>query len=119
MSAEETVEQENTIELEFEIDEPPHKVWRAISMPEFRENWLPDDALADRQAAAIIPGEEVSYRMRETDAPFAESLVTFRIAANGSGGTSLRVIHELDDARARRVMTIAANNNSPLLMRAA
>ncbi|KXF78402.1 hypothetical protein ATN84_00950 [Paramesorhizobium deserti] len=114
-----TVERNNQIEMEFEIDEPPHKVWRAISMPEFRETWLPNDALADRQAAAITPGEEVSYRMREPEAPFTESLVTFRIAPNGSGGTCLRVIHELDDARTKRVMTAAANSNSPLLMLAA
>ncbi|MGG2475251.1 SRPBCC family protein, partial [Rhizobium sp. BR5] len=29
------------IELEYDLDEPPQKVWRAISIPAFREHWLP------------------------------------------------------------------------------
>ncbi|YBV98246.1 hypothetical protein M1D80_15790 [Phyllobacteriaceae bacterium JZ32] len=115
-----SAEQDNTIEMEFEIDEPPQKVWRAISIPEFRQNWLPGDALADTEAASVTQGEEVSYRMRETEAPFAESLVTFRIAPNANGGTCLRVIHELTEARGKRMATTAANNNnSPILMLAA
>ena len=27
--------------LDYEIDAPPQKVWRAISIPELREHWLP------------------------------------------------------------------------------
>jgi uncharacterized protein YndB with AHSA1/START domain len=109
---------ENTIELEFQIDEPPQKVWRAISTPEFRENWLPNNDLIDPEGTTVTPGEAVSYRMRDSKAPFAESLVTFRIVPNAAGGTCLRVIHELTDARAKRAVA-AANSNSPLLMRAA
>ncbi|MBB2969996.1 hypothetical protein [Mesorhizobium sp. RMAD-H1] len=119
MSADETVKQDHTIEMEFEIDEPPQKVWRAISIAEFRQNWLPGDVLADTEAASVTQGEEVSYRMRETEAPFAESLVTFRIAPNANGGTCLRVIHELTEARGKQMATTAANNNSPVLMLAA
>lgn len=114
-----SAEQDDTIEMEFELDEPPHKVWRAISIPEFRQNWLPDSALADTEAASVTQGEEVSYRMREAEAPFTESLVTFRIAPNADGGTCLRVIHELTGTRGRRMETIAANSNSPVLMLAA
>lgn len=55
----------NGIELEYDLDEPPQKVWRAISIPAFRENWLPKEALAEPDAIDIKPGEEVRYRLRE------------------------------------------------------
>lgn len=101
------------IELEYEIDEPPHKVWRAISIPELRENWLPKGALADPDATFLTPGQEVRYRMRESAPPFLESVVTFRITPNATGGTSLRIIHELTHVR------FTAANNNPHLMLAA
>lgn len=101
------------IVLEYDLDEPPQKVWRAISIAEFREAWLPGDSLAHPEATTVTPGEEVQYRMRDSSPPFLESMVTFRIAPNGSGGTSLRIIHELEMTMA------AANNNDPILMLAA
>ena len=33
--------------LDYELDAPPDKVWRAISIPELREHWLPEKHLAD------------------------------------------------------------------------
>jgi uncharacterized protein YndB with AHSA1/START domain len=110
---------ETAVELEYEIDETPHKVWRAISVPELREAWLPRKALADPEASFLVPGQEVRYRMRESDPPFLESVVTFRIAPNAKGGTSLRIIHELADSRLDRLTGTAANTNSLCLMLAA
>lgn len=118
MTDRKTDDQGKGIELEYEIDAPPHKVWRAISIPEFRENWLPKEALVDPEAAALTPGQEVCYRMRESDPPFLESLVTFRIVPNATGGTSLRILHELADVRFDRMRTAAANNNGPLMLAA-
>ncbi|WP_315745266.1 MULTISPECIES: hypothetical protein [unclassified Bradyrhizobium] len=112
-------ERTSGIELEYQLDAPTEKVWRAISLAEFRENWLPREALADPEATSVTPGEEVSYRMRDDAPPFLESTVTFRIAPNGNGGTCLRIIHELDHARRERMTRAAANNNSPILMLAA
>ncbi|MGG6898075.1 SRPBCC family protein [Rhizobium sp. BR 315] len=109
----------NGIELEYDLEEPPQKVWRAVSTPELRENWLPKEALADPEAISITPGEEICYRLRDDAPPFLESTVTFRIAPNANGGTSLRIIHELDDARLRRAEKAAANNNGFCVMRAA
>jgi uncharacterized protein YndB with AHSA1/START domain len=106
-------EEQKGIELEFELDEPPQKVWRAISIPEFRENWLPGDALADPEATSVTPGEEVRYRLRDSAPPFLESTVTFKIAANDAGGTLLRVIHRLDE-----VMPVANSNRPPLMLAA-
>ena len=37
--------------------------------------------------------------MRDDAPPFLESLVTFQIEPDGEGGTRLRIIHELADAR--------------------
>lgn len=108
-------DQDTGIELDYELDAPPHKVWRAISMPEFRESWLSGKDLADPEAETVTPGEEIRYRMRENKPPFLESTVTFRIVANAAGGTSLRIVHRLTDAR----RTQAANSNGMPVMRAA
>ena len=115
----EKTEKKDSIELEYELNEPPQKVWRAISIPEFRDSWLPKDALADPDATSVTPGQEVRYKLRDNTPPFLESTVTFRIAPNPTGGTSLRIIHELTDVRFNRMTRAAANNNSPILMLAA
>ncbi len=119
MNNPEIPERKNGIELEYQLDEPPQKVWRAISTPELRQNWLPQEALANPEAISVTPGEEVSYRLRDDAPPFLESNVTFRITPNANGGTSLRIIHELDDARLREPEREAANNNGLTVMRAA
>lgn len=99
--------------LDYELEAPPQKVWRAISIPAFREHWLPEEALAEPEGEAVAPGEAVRYRMRDRDPPFLESVVTFRIAPGENGGTRLRVIHELAAAAP------ASNDNRPTLLLAA
>lgn len=115
----ETRTQERGIELTYELDAPPHKVWRAISIPEFRETWLPKEALADPEATSLLPGQEICYRMRENVPPFLESVVTFKIAPNEAGGTSLRIIHEPANAKFEPTTVTAANSNSALALLAA
>ncbi|RCS24158.1 polyketide cyclase [Phyllobacterium salinisoli] len=105
--------------LEYELDASPEKVWRAISIPAFREQWLPKEPLADMELVSSAPGEEIRYRMRDGEAPFLESLVTFQVRSNAVGGTTLKIIHGLADARLERQPPRAANNNWPCLMRAA
>ena len=107
------------LELEYDLDEPPQKVWRAISIPAFREHWLPREALADPEAIAETPGREVRYRLREDHPPFLESTVTFTISPNDRGGTSLRVIHELPVSKPGRMTKAAANHNGCLIKLAA
>ncbi|NYJ13794.1 uncharacterized protein YndB with AHSA1/START domain [Rhizobium leguminosarum] len=119
MNEQKTEEQDSGIELEFDLVDPPDKVWRAISIPEFRERWLPKQALADPGAIAVTPGQEVRYRLRDDSPPFLESTVTFTITPNATGGTCLRIVHELTDVRLDRMARAAANSNSPLLMLAA
>lgn len=100
--------------FECDFDEPPEKVWRALSIPELRENWLPREALADAQAHAVVPGREIQYRMREDAAPYLESTVTFTVEANEAGGSRLRIVHDLCDALKPK----AANSNDRLMLAA-
>jgi uncharacterized protein YndB with AHSA1/START domain len=105
--------------LEYELEAPPEKVWRAISIPAFREKWLPKRQLAEAEPVSSAPGEEIRYRMRDDEPPFLESIVTFQLRPNAAGGTRLRIIHELSDARLERPPRRAANTNRFCLMRAA
>jgi len=114
-----TRQQESGFEQIYELDAPPEKVWRAISIAEFREKWLPKEALADPQSLSETPGKEIRYKLRDDAPPYLESTVTFTIAANASGGTSLRIVHELTGAAFERLAKTVANSNSPTLMLAA
>lgn len=104
---------------EYELDAPTEKVWRAISIPAFRERWLPGGDLADAAPVSIIPGEEIRYRMRDDAPPYLESLVAFQLRPNADGGTTLRIVHGLDDARLAPHGPQAVNDNGLSLMRAA
>lgn len=112
-------ESPDAIELEYDLDEPPQKVWRAISIPAFRAIWLTAEALAEPEAIDSKPGEEVRYRLRDDNPPFLESTVTFRIASNDRGGTSLRIIHDMPAIKPGRMTKAAANHNgSPIKLAA-
>ncbi len=116
--SERTTEAAPSIDLDVDLPEPPGTVWRAISLPAFRDLWLPPGDLASPEADASVPGREVSYRLREREPPFLESVVTFRLAPNDAGGTRLSIRHELNDARLGTLTRRPANANGPL-MRAA
>ena len=121
VSDQELADQEQTDQLvfDYELDAPPKKVWRALSIAEFREKWLPKAALADAEPVRSVPGEEIGYRMRDDEPPFLHSIVTFQLRPNADGGTHLKIIHRLADLRAQRELPRAANNNGRCLMRAA
>ncbi|ASQ02526.1 polyketide cyclase [Sinorhizobium meliloti WSM1022] len=112
-------EQARNLVLEYELDEAPEKVWRAISMPEFRERWLPRRELAGAEPVSTAPGKEIRYKMRDDEPPFLESLVAFQVRPNNDGGTILRIIHGLEDERLAPRTPPAANSNRFWLMRAA
>jgi uncharacterized protein YndB with AHSA1/START domain len=105
--------------LEFELDAPPEKVWRAISIPAVRRKWLPNRELAEAEPVSSKPGKEIRYRMRDGEPPLLESVVTFQVIPDAVGGTRLRIVHELADARLERRPPRPANNNSSCVMRAA
>ncbi|WP_206078314.1 SRPBCC domain-containing protein [Poseidonocella sp. HB161398] len=97
---------------EYRLDAPPAKVWRAVSLPAFREAWLPSAELAAEAPVAAEPGEAVSYRLRDPEPPHRESVVTFRLLPEPDGGTRLRILQ-------RPATSGAANCNAALSMRAA
>ena len=73
--------------LEYQLDAPPEKVWRAIGIPALREQWLPNAELADTEPVVITPGEAISYRMRDDRPPYLESTVTLQILPAADGGS--------------------------------
>ena len=103
--------------LEYELDAPPEKVWRAVTIPALRERWLPDCDLSGAEPESSVTGEEVRYRLRDAEPPFRESRVTFRIEPNEAGGTRFHIIQEA--CGSSRTQPRAANSNSRSLMRAA
>ena len=105
--------------FDYELDAPVEKVWRALSIPGFREKWLPDAGLVDAEPLSSKPCEEIRYSLCDDEPPFLESVVTFQVTPNADGGTRLRIIHGLADARLARTPPKAANSNSPCMMRAA
>jgi uncharacterized protein YndB with AHSA1/START domain len=102
--------------LEYEFDAPPAKVWRAVTIPALRERWLPNCDLAGAEPESLIAGEEVRYRLRDSEPPFRESHVIFRIEPNEAGGTRFRIIQRACDDRL--TLPQPANSNC-CLMRAA
>jgi uncharacterized protein YndB with AHSA1/START domain len=101
---------------EYDLDAAPEKVWRAMTIPAFRERWLPGVVLTDPQAVETPTSRKVRYQMRDEEASFAESVVTFEVRPNGEGGATLRILHELMESR---VAPAPANRNRPPQMRAA
>lgn len=114
MSDSETHHPPEQLVFECQLDAPPEKVWRALSIPAFRERWLP----AEVEALSSVPGEEVRYRLKDETPPFLDSDVTFQLVPN-AGGTELRIIHRLTGARAVVQPPAAANGNEPPMLCAA
>ena len=102
--------------FEFDFDAPPAKVWRAVTIPALRERWLPDCDLARAEPESSVPGEEVRYRLRDSEPPFRESHVIFRIEPHEDGGTRLTITQQACDITTK--LPQPANTNC-CLMRAA
>ena len=105
---------DDRIEVEYVIDAPPEKVWRAISIPQFREIWWPSDVQAEAEPVAGAQGDTISYRMRDRDPPFLDSVVTFAVRPGPPGQTILQILHRLE-----ALPKAAANNNDLIVMLAA
>jgi len=104
---------------EYELEAPPEKVWRAITIPTFRERWLPDHYLAQAEPVAVIQNEEILFRLRDDAPPFLESVVQFQLQPISSDRTLLTIRQRLADGRLESRDTWAANSNEPVMMLAA
>jgi uncharacterized protein YndB with AHSA1/START domain len=118
MSEQDADEQTSELVFEVDLDAPPDKVWRALSIPELRERWLPG-ALADAEPESSSPGADICYRLRDKEPPFLESVVTFEVAPNEAGGATLRITQRLTDARLTKRPPAAVNDNGGALTLAA
>lgn len=79
-------------ELVFECDleAPPAKVWRALSVPELREAWLGEP---DAGPAKVLRADPDSQLVLDWPSDGRDSTVTFEIAPGEDGGTHLRIVH--------------------------
>lgn len=96
--------------LEYRLDAPPGKVWRALSIPELREHWLPGSG--DARTLSAQPPCVLELALREAGPPFAESTVRFALRPDAAGGTLLTIEHAMAPQRRRE-----AANDGGLRMR--
>ncbi|WP_420412905.1 SRPBCC family protein [Roseibium sp.] len=107
------------IEQDYQLDEPPEKVWRALTIPDLRKHWLPGGDLSDPDAVHIEPGKAISYRMRDAGPENGESVVTFLIHPEPGGGTRLRIVHKRPASKFDKFRQRASNNNFKYFLLAA
>lgn len=143
--ARDTQEHRAALNFEFDLDAPPAKVWRAMTVPDFVARWLPARPASAETAVpetavpstavrstggpattaplpALLrvldqePGRWVRYSWQEAHHDGPDSVVTFRLDPNGAGGTRLRIAHVLAAAVGPPARQTAANSNTPLLL---
>lgn len=126
MIDESQIDTADAIEFEYDLAEPPEKVWRALTVPELLAAWMmPNDItpeIGNRFAFAgpdtpieceildAEPEKLLRYSWREQPGDAArqdplDSTVTFTLARTVSGGTHLRIVH---DGFARKAMPAVA-----------
>ncbi|MBN9069193.1 MAG: SRPBCC domain-containing protein [Rhizobiales bacterium] len=130
------------VRFETELDAPPEKVWRALTVPEFVARWLmPNDIRPEEGRAFSLKDEDgaieceiveakppqlLGYSWREEGGP--DSLVRFHLAGTKAGGTRLTVVHSglarpaLPTLRVAGVsctrMSLGAKRSGPLMIAA-
>jgi uncharacterized protein YndB with AHSA1/START domain len=113
-------EDENTLTLEYDLDAPPEKVWRALTVPDLVTEWLGTDE-------AGSPDDTIGYELVEAE-PFSRvryawhdgqggppGEVIFEIWPDGEGQTRFRLTHFATTPKP----VSAANGNAPPLACAA
>ena len=105
--------------LEYELDAPPEKVLRAISIPELRDQWLPDHDFSHAMTETQDEAQSLHYRMTQKDPPFLESTVSFEVSRNGPSGSRLIIRHRLGSMMRHGPQPEAANCNRQGLLLAA
>jgi uncharacterized protein YndB with AHSA1/START domain len=106
----------DSLVFECDFEEPPEKVWRALTEPRLLEAWLrteqpPRADVAEAHPALSLPKSDyevltaephrrLRYRWRDRDPGIGDSgdrevhsVVTFELASRPTGGTHLRLTH--------------------------
>lgn len=104
----------DVLEFEYDLTEPPEKVWRALTVPELLAAWMmPNDIKPQAGSNFTFAGPDTaieceildaeperllrySWREQPRDASRhpLDSTVTFTLARTVSGGTHLRIVHD-------------------------
>ena len=105
----------DALEFEYDLAEPPEKVWRALTVPELLAAWMmPNDirpqtgsnftfagpdAAIECEILDAEPERLLRYSWREQPGDAArqdplDSVVTFTLARTASGGTHVRIVHD-------------------------
>ncbi len=113
-----TDQKKTGVTLTYQLEASPEKIWKALRNPEFRRQWWPDGDHAEEIDTAI-PGQSVSYRLKESEPPFLESVVTFEVEPYEGQVTTLKITHELVGAIVMQLSDSVANDNGATLMQAA
>jgi uncharacterized protein YndB with AHSA1/START domain len=119
------------IVLDYDLDEAPEKVWRALTQPHLVAAWLgpndmaPDvghrfaiepapDKAVECEVTEADPERRLSYRWREANdsGALVESTVTFEITPKPLGGSHLRLVHSGFKAAGAGGMLGLANDNT-------
>lgn len=103
-----------SVTVECALEEAPDKVWRALSIPEFRDSWLTPKGNGQRFTTEVIEAEPprrltLSWRDGADD---AAEVVTITLSPTADGGTWLRLVH---DRVAPMRLPIPANANTMML----
>jgi uncharacterized protein YndB with AHSA1/START domain len=123
------------LNFEYELDAPPAKVWRALTIPEYVARWLSAPASSKAPGCEgaraspprptslrlldCEPNHSVRYAWSEDESPLVESTVTFRVRDNKAGGTTFSIVHELRAVKQLHAKDHPANGNGPRLLLAA
>jgi uncharacterized protein YndB with AHSA1/START domain len=118
-------EEQAILRFQYELDAPPARVWRAITIPEYVVQWLHARPVApetERPQPVLLdlePNQSVRYLWSEEGDSTSDSIVTLRVAPNDTGGTTFSIVHELILATEGAANENVANNNRPKLLLAA
>ncbi len=111
MSTEDLVDTDSVV-VDCDLDEPPEKVWRALTQPELMAAWLaegdikplvghrfelkPEPGPVECEVLKADPKRELrlAWRERDEDGEIVESEVTFVLTPTINGGTRLRLVHD-------------------------
>jgi uncharacterized protein YndB with AHSA1/START domain len=119
------------IVFECDLDEPPEKVWRALTERELRDAWMLDDEHGtprdERRSTEMQVLEAKPNRFlrlacrdrkdepapRQGESQVVESIVTFELTPSDAGGTHMRLVHSdfrfaSDAQRQNTVCSLAA-----------